>query len=127
MVQCINYLHENHVAHRDLKPENFILMTKDSLDLMLIDFGLCFKWKKNMKKENVIKAGQFVGTAYYMAPEVYRGEPYDERCDIYSLGIILFMMVTGEPPVKGFTSAEVMQNIRAGQLNLHGKPVSTQS
>lgn len=63
---------------------------------MLIDFGLSFKWKKDFitelqKKE---EKGMLVGTAYYMAPEIFKGG-YDERCDIWSLGIILFMLVTG--------------------------------
>jgi serine/threonine protein kinase len=55
MINIIKYAHDNKVSHRDLKPENFLLSGKQSLDLMLIDFGLCFKWKENMKKEIIAK------------------------------------------------------------------------
>lgn len=51
MVNIIKYCHANHVAHRDLKPENFLLVSKQNLDLMLIDFGLSYKWRTNMKDE----------------------------------------------------------------------------
>lgn len=61
-----------------------------------------------------------IGTAYYMSPEIFLGQ-YDERCDIWSLGIILFMLVTGEPPVAGSTSNEILANIREGKLNFEGK------
>ena len=96
MVNIIKYCRMNNVAHRDLKPENFLLVSKKKLDLMLIDFGLSFRWKKNFREELVKKEskGTLVGTAYYMAPEIFSGT-YDERCDIWSLGIILFMLVTG--------------------------------
>lgn len=51
MVSIIKYCHANNVAHRDLKPENFLLVSRKGLDLMLIDFGLSFKWRNNMKEE----------------------------------------------------------------------------
>ena len=60
----------NKVVHRDLKPENFLLVSSKRLDVMLIDFGLCFRWKKNLRAEIEKKEGSglLVGTAYYMAP-----------------------------------------------------------
>ena len=66
-----------------------------------------------------------VGTAYYMAPEIFKAN-YDERCDIWSLGIILFMLVTGEPPVNGITYEEILKNIKDGKLNLHSTSTLTQ-
>lgn len=80
-----------------------MLLNHKSLDIMLIDFGLCYRWKNKMRNELVKKEGSVIGTAYYMAPEIF-GAIYDERCDIWSLGIILFMLVTGEPPVSGTTN-----------------------
>ncbi len=75
---------------------------------MLIDFGLCFRWRKNLRQEiSKLEGNRIVGTAYYMAPEIFTGT-YDERCDIWSLGIILFMLVTGEPPVEGTTVGEII-------------------
>ena len=69
MVNIIKYCHDNKVAHRDLKPDNFLMLSKDSLDLMLIDFGLAFRWKTNMKDDIIAKEGKdsCKGTAYYMA------------------------------------------------------------
>lgn len=120
MVNIIKYCHENQVAHRDLKPENFLLINNKSLDLMLIDFGLSFQWQKDIRAEILKKEGNgmITGTAYYMSPEIFKGS-YDERCDIWSLGIILFMLVTGEPPVAGSTSEEILENVKAGRLNLY--------
>ena len=51
MVNIINYCHTNKVSHRDLKPENFMMINKKSLDLMLIDFGLSYRWKNDMREE----------------------------------------------------------------------------
>jgi len=70
MVNIIKYCHENKVAHRDLKPENFLLMSSNSLDIMLIDFGLSFNWQKDTRNEIMKKEGRgnLIGTAYYMAP-----------------------------------------------------------
>lgn len=122
MVNIIKYCHENQVAHRDLKPENFLLINNKSLDLMLIDFGLSFQWQKDIRAEILKKEGNgmITGTAYYMSPEIFKGS-YDERCDIWSLGIILFMLVTGEPPVAGSTSEEILENVKAGRLNLYSR------
>lgn len=102
-----------------------MLITSKGLDIMLIDFGLCYKWKNNMRAELNKKEGSIIGTAYYMAPEIFMSK-YDERCDIWSLGIILFMLVTGEPPVSGTTNQEIFANIKAGQLNLYGINMLTQ-
>lgn len=105
MVNIINYCHVNRVVHRDLKPENFLIISKKTLDIMLIDFGLSFRWKEDCRTEIKAKEkkSELVGTAYYIAPEVFQGS-YDHRCDIWSLGVILFMLVTGEPLVAGSSS-----------------------
>ena len=68
MVNIMKYCHENKTAHRDLKPENFMLITNKSLDIMLIDFGLCYRWKQSMRSEAKKREGALIGTAYYMAP-----------------------------------------------------------
>jgi calcium-dependent protein kinase len=89
----VNYLHFHGVCHRDLKPENILLSSMDeNSQLKLIDFGL----SKVLKTMEDIMNGE-VGTLYYMAPEVILGN-YDEKCDVWSCGVILYIMLSGNPP-----------------------------
>jgi FixJ family two-component response regulator len=93
-------IHEAGILHRDLKPAN--IMFRDDGSLALIDFGLA----KQMRLHAAITGtGQIFGTPYYMSPEQGHAEPTDERSDLYSLGCILFEMLTGERP---FTASSPM-------------------
>ena len=93
ILEAVNYLHFHGVCHRDLKPENILLSTmEESSQLKLIDFGLS-KVLKTM--DDIIK--EKVGTLYYMAPEVILGD-YNEKCDVWSCGVILYIMLSGNPP-----------------------------
>lgn len=88
MLEAISYIHEKGIIHRDLKPENILLLTDDKdSEIKIIDFGC------GTKKNNNINA--FAGSAHYMAPEVVLEENYTEKCDIWSLGVILYTMSTG--------------------------------
>jgi serine/threonine protein kinase len=93
-------IHGAGILHRDLKPAN--IMFRDDGTLALIDFGLA----KQMRLHAAITgAGQIFGTPYYMSPEQGHAEPTDERSDLYSLGCILFEMLTGDRP---FTASSPM-------------------
>jgi serine/threonine protein kinase len=96
ILETINYLHNDlHICHRDIKPENFLVqINKDNtIDLKLIDFGFaCFFSQKEKKMK------EFLGTPIYTAPEILKHENYDEKCDIWSIGIILFNCLTGCQP-----------------------------
>ena len=93
-------IHGAGVLHRDLKPAN--IMFRDDGTLALIDFGLA----KQMRLHAAITGtGQIFGTPYYMSPEQGHAEPTDERSDLYSLGCILYEMLTGERP---FTASSPM-------------------
>jgi calcium-dependent protein kinase len=81
-------------------------------NIMLIDFGLSFKWNYDMKTEMEMSgANKIVGTSYYVSPEILN-KNYDERCDIWALGILLHIMTTATAPFTGDTDEEILHKIR---------------
>lgn len=93
------YAHSKGIIHRDLKPSN--IMLDDSGNALLTDFGLA-KWVHGT--ENITRTGNIVGTPAYMSPEQLKGETVDYRSDIYSMGIILYQLLTGKPPFESPSS-----------------------
>jgi serine/threonine protein kinase/tetratricopeptide (TPR) repeat protein len=94
--------HEQGVVHRDLKPQNIMLDASDNV--FVTDFGLA----KSLEQSGMTQTGVIVGTPYYMSPEQVKGSPIDHRSDIYSLGVILYQMSTGQLPFTGSSPYEVM-------------------
>ncbi len=90
--QGLQIAHKKGVTHRDLKPENVLISTEG--ELRLLDFGLA-RWRGTKRRTAI---GETVGTPLYMAPEQFRGKDVDGRCDIYTLGILAYEIVVGEPP-----------------------------
>jgi calcium-dependent protein kinase len=112
MVNAIRYIHEHNITHRDLKLENFLLQDRtETSDLKLIDFGLSRHFKKSEKMTVP------VGTPYYVAPEVLRGV-YDEECDLWSLGVITYMLLSGTPPFPGQGEGEILSRVKKGHYSL---------
>jgi len=112
MFRAIFYIHERQVCHRDLKPENFLFTTRDPIErnaLKLIDFGLAIK----------CSPGQCLttraGTAYYVAPQVLAGK-YDLSADMWSLGVMMYIILVGYPPFNGDTDQEIMAQVRRGNV-----------
>ena len=108
LLSAVNYLHTNHIVHRDLKPENIMLtneLNDDDFEIKLIDFGAAdfFIPGKKLTK--------FIGTSYYIAPEVLN-EYYDEKCDVWSCGVILYILLCGYPPFNGNTNIDIYHNIQ---------------
>ena len=101
--------HENGIVHRDLKPENLLISSlKDGRDLVkLLDFGLA-KLREGEERNEVTSSGTLIGTPYYMAPEVIRGQAADHRVDIYALGAVIYRSVTGTPPFTGNSPVAVL-------------------
>ena len=112
MMSAICYCHKNHVVHRDLKPENILLEDKkgDNPVIKLIDWGGARYFSKHKKMTKIN------GTPYYIAPEVLK-EVYDEKCDIWSSGVILYILLCGYPPFNGETDKEIMENVKKGEFD----------
>ena len=96
IASALNQLHSLGILHRDLKPGNIMVRSDNSL--ALIDFGLA---KRMRLEQEITGQGEIFGTPYYMSPEQGHADVVDERSDIYSLGIILYEMLTGEKPYLG--------------------------
>lgn len=107
MFSAVRYLHANGVMHRDLKLENWLFEQRSGSHLKLIDFGLARHFQGHERMYGA------VGSMYYVAPEVLCGS-YDARCDMWSLGVIAYMLVSGAPPFWGRSDNEVRSNILAG-------------
>jgi len=118
---AINYCHSNDVMHRDLKPENLLYADPSPLSaLKVIDWGFAAKCGKNHKFTSV------VGTPYYVAPEVLFGN-YDKQCDLWSAGVILYILLCGYPPFHGKDNKEILRKVKIGEFSFdprHWKHVS---
>ena len=110
MMSAINYCHKNGIVHRDLKPENLLYLNKDeNSPIKVIDFGMSKRFdSKNFMSEKV-------GTAYYISPEVLQGK-YDEKCDIWSAGVILYIIICGYPCFNGEDDDEIFAAIQKGKI-----------
>lgn len=97
IADALVYLHDHNVVHRDLKPENVMLMPNGCIKLM--DFGIAMD--TTLRKMTWAGLSNTMGTPDYMAPEQIKGLRGDARTDIYSLGAMLYEMLTGEPPYTG--------------------------
>ena len=123
--EALQYLHAHNVIHRDLKPQNIMLCEDGTVRLM--DFGIA----KAARARRLTWVGfsPTLGTPDYMAPEQVKGRRGDERTDIYSLGTILYEMITGSAPFEGESPYVIMNARLSGdpvaprQLNAHLTPV----
>eukprot|EP01016_Furgasonia_blochmanni_P012679 TRINITY_DN1633_c0_g1_i2.p1 TRINITY_DN1633_c0_g1~~TRINITY_DN1633_c0_g1_i2.p1 ORF type:complete len:524 (+),score=82.99 TRINITY_DN1633_c0_g1_i2:397-1968(+) len=109
---AVKYLHDKKICHRDLKPDNFLFSRRSpDAEIKLIDFGL----SSSFAADDFKHFSSQVGTALYMAPEVYSGK-YDEKCDYWSLGVILHILLSGNPPFIGRTSEELKDVVKKGKV-----------
>ena len=116
--RALIYCHNtHHLVHRDIKPENIVVFRKnnatdDLYDVKLIDFGISKIFNKVEKKND----NKIIGSLKYMAPEVFEGK-YDEKCDIWSCGVILYILVMEEYPFNGKDDKEVIKKIKKGKYS----------
>jgi serine/threonine protein kinase len=104
--QALAFAHERKIIHRDIKPAN-ILMPQDDWPL-LADFGLAKMQQASANRPNLTMPGQVLGTMAYAAPEQIQEGEIDSRVDIYSLGIVLYELLTGQLPFKGETAFDFL-------------------
>ena len=102
ILAALEFSHERGVIHRDIKPANVMLTGHDSATrrAKLADFGIA-----RIESSNLTQAGTIMGTPSYMSPEQFLGEAVDARSDIYSAGVLLYQLLTGERPFEGTISA----------------------
>ena len=116
LADAVSAAHQKGIIHRDLKPDN--LMQDEERRLKILDFGLA-KWRPKILEAGLSELptleatgeGRIVGTVAYMSPEQAQGKSVDHRSDIFSIGIILYEMATGQHPFTGQTAASVLSSI----------------
>ena len=111
MLSAIAYCHDvKHIVHRDLKPENFLYLTpSEDSPIKIIDFGL----SRHDTALGIMTTK--VGTPYYVSPEVLNCE-YTKSCDIWSIGVLAYVILCGYPPFEGFSEKEIFDRIRIGRF-----------
>ena len=124
----LSYLHSKNIVHRDLKLENILIseIEKDNNTndkyfwVKIIDFGTAKIFEKNKNEKAV------VGSSYYIAPEVLH-KNYNEKCDTWSIGVILYMLIVGKAPFDGQNDEEIIENIEKGEYNSKHKKLLNSS
>jgi serine/threonine protein kinase len=110
-------MHKKNIAHRDIKPENILLASKDNkdLELKITDFGFakCYDPDEGGLTETL-------GSPLYMAPEIIKKLPYDCSVDIWALGVLTYIMLSGKPPFKGRTKDDVFVEITTKNITYTG-------
>jgi len=117
ILSAVNYMHNKLIVHRDLKPENIMLISKAAntkIEIKLIDFGTAKQFEKG------VKFTKFIGTSYYIAPEVLC-ESYNEKCDVWSCGIILYILLCGYPPFNGASNLDIYHAIKYSPPSFSGE------
>jgi calcium-dependent protein kinase len=111
----VEYLHERKIVHRDLKPENIMLEERhDLMNIKIIDFGAA-----TVQTDKPLFG--IVGTMFYIAPEVLYGV-YDSLCDLWSCGVILYILLAGYPPFDGKSDTEITEKIKSLAFNITQEP-----
>jgi calcium-dependent protein kinase len=126
LLSAVSFMHSKNIAHRDLKYENILFVnTLPQAEVKLIDFGL----SKRYGKDGIEDMTEGVGTVYTMAPEVLRGS-YTKEADIWSIGVIAFMLLSSQMPFYGHKRKQIVEQILDGRFQFKGrrwKSVSAQA
>ncbi|XP_019407757.1 PREDICTED: serine/threonine-protein kinase 33 isoform X2 [Crocodylus porosus] len=122
LASAIAYLHKKDIVHRDLKLENILVKSTDineanemKLNIKVTDFGLAVQ--KAARSETMFQST--CGTPIYMAPEVISAHDYSQQCDIWSIGVIMYMLLCGEPPFIATLEEKLFELIKKGELHFN--------
>jgi len=115
LFSAVNFCHVNNIIHRDLKPENILIESyentkKEYFTIRVIDFGTSEYNKKCMLKEKI-------GSSYYIAPEVLNNK-YNEKCDLWSCGVIMYILLCGYSPFNGRTEEAILEKVKIGKFSM---------
>ena len=115
---AVNYCHKMHIVHRDLKPENILITDKNEDGFPTIkvgDFGTSKIFKTGKIERHI------VGSSYYIAPEVLN-QKYNEKCDIWSCGVIMYVLLSQKSPFWGDNDDEIFERVKIGKYDLKSPP-----
>ena len=120
ILSAVCYCHKLKIIHRDLKPENILIYQKNKNGfntIKIIDFGTAIIFNKNKYDKSL------TGSVYYISPEVLsKNRSYSEKCDVWSCGIIMYILLTGLPPFNGENDEEIMTKIMNGKFDMNKYP-----
>ncbi len=112
LLGALKFMHDQGIAHRDLKPENMLMTTKaEDADVKITDFGLS---KLYDDQSALMKTP--CGTPGYIAPEVLHMKGYNQQCDVWSLGVIVYILLCGFPPFYADNDALLFEKIKKGEF-----------
>ncbi|KAI3517509.1 hypothetical protein L1887_16724 [Cichorium endivia] len=112
IVSAVSHLHSNGIMHRDLKPENILLDAEGHV--MLTDFGVAKQFDESTRSNSMC------GTLEYMSPEIVQGRGHDKAADWWSVGILMYEMLTGKPPFRGGNRQKIQEKIVKDKIKLPG-------
>eukprot|EP00826_Nyctotherus_ovalis_P047217 TRINITY_DN5405_c0_g1_i2.p4 TRINITY_DN5405_c0_g1~~TRINITY_DN5405_c0_g1_i2.p4 ORF type:complete len:161 (+),score=40.83 TRINITY_DN5405_c0_g1_i2:219-701(+) len=116
VLAAVEYCHKRRIVHRDLKPDNIVFEYEDiDSTLKVIDFGN----SKLLKPRE--RLTEQTGSCFYIAPEILLRKAYNEKCDVWSCGVILYLMLCGRPPFYSTNAREVLEQILEGKVKFEGK------
>jgi len=105
--EALKFAHERGVLHRDIKPTN-IMLANGSGEVKIVDFGIAKQIEPSSDEMSLTESGASLGSPLYMSPEQSKGKKLDGRCDLYSLGCVIFECLTGAPPFVGKSAVETI-------------------
>lgn len=117
VISALFYCHSLNIIHRDIKPENILIERKEDkiLRVKICDLGSATIFSRGHYERKI------VGSSYYIAPEVLK-KNYNEKCDVWSCGVILYILLSGEPPFPGDSDSEIIENVMVGMYYLNKSP-----